>query len=392
MSSRLAPAAAFGALGLCILLLFILSSSVSLAQSAPTIEEYGFSRNVTAIDAMAIDPAGNVWLVDSARSTLYRFNVSSMTFDERPVPFLVSSHYTGMSVDATGIVWLADKPGNRVLGYDSVKNQFYKFDFPSELQLEPAAVIRYGDDLWVGMNMELGKVNIERGDLTDYYVYSHKAELSDIKMDGARNVWFVEYNAGKVGGYIYARDDTMEVAIPTNESYPTSLAVDSQKRLWFIESGPNKLGMYDTTNGAFREFNAPALDGQPSSLNRVAVDADDNVWLTDTARGRIIKYYPTKNVSVPIYLNNDKSYPTLIGIDDSGNVWVVESGAKKLAKLHADPLYGLTGTPTPTSTATPVPTSTATATATEKPTPGFEPVTTIIALIAVLCLASKLKL
>jgi sugar lactone lactonase YvrE len=168
--------------------------------------------------------------------------------------------------------------------------------------------------------------------------------------------------------------------------------IDSLKRLWFVESQPNKLGMFDTSSNGFMEYGAPTLDGLKSSLNRIAVDGNDNVWLTDTANGRLIKYYPTKNVSVPIYVGSKKSYPTLLSIDDNDNLWVVESGEKKLAKVHADPLYGLSGAATPTVTSAPTAAAgNQTATATAKPSPGFGLIAGVSALLIALCLAQRKK-
>jgi len=390
MLSRLVPAAAIGALAL---LIFISFSSVSFAASAPTVQEYDLSPNVTTIDAMALDQAGNVWMVDTGAAMLYKFNVTSIAFEEHALPSVSGSRYTGMSVDGTGIVWMADKGANRILGYDEKNNKYFRYDFPQNLQLEPAAVLRSDHYLWVAMTMEIGRLDITDPTvpLTDYYVYSHVADLSDLKMDGAGNVWFVEYNAGKVGGYYSLRDDSAEYAIPTSNSYPTCLDIDSQKRLWFVESQPDKLGMFDTASNSFREFPAPAIDGLPSTLNRIAVDGDDNVWLTDTANGRLIKYYPAKNVSVPVYVGDKKSYPTFLSIDNDGNIWVVESGAKKLAKVNVDSLYGLSGTATPTVTPKPTAASNQTATATAKPSPGFELVAGISALFVALCLAQRKK-
>ena len=391
MQFRLVPAAAIGALALFILISF---SSVSIAANAPTVQEYDLSPNVSVIDAMAIDHSGNVWMVDTAASTLYKFNVTSIAFEEHALPSISGSHYTGISVDDTGVVWMADKGGNRILGYGEKDNKYYRYDFPQNLQLEPAAVLRSDHYLWIPMSMELGRLDITDPNvpLTDYYVYSHVADLSDVKMDGAGNMWFVEYNAGKVGNLLNGHDETIEYTIPTSNSYPTCMDIDSQKRVWFVESQPNKLGMFDAATNSFREFPAPVIDGLQSTLNRIAVDGDDNVWLSDTANGRLIKYYPAKNVSVPVYVGDNKSYPTFMSIDSDGIIWVVESGTKKLAKVNADSLYGISGTVTPTVTPTPTAAaSNQTATATAKPSPGFEMIAGISALLVALCLAQRKK-
>jgi hypothetical protein len=136
--------------------------------------------------------------------------------------------------------------------------------------------------------------------------------------------------------------------------------------------------MFDTNLNTFKEVELPLLGGVQVYGKRLAVDSDDNVWLTDTANGRVIKYYTAKGVFVPISLNGTKSYPTLIEADGN-TIWAVESGASSLAKIRADPLYGLDATPTPTPTPSPTPS----ATPTPKPTPGFEIVAALGAIYAV---------
>ena len=408
MSYYPVPVAAIGVLALFILVSF---SPVALAQNAPSVQEYGLSPNLTTVDAMALDGSGNVWLVSTSTSTLGMFNVTSQAYEEHYLPMsliLSNSQFTGLSADNNGYVWIADKTGNRILGYNGASNQFFSYSLPQDLQLQPTSVIRSGDYLWIGMNMEIGRLDITdpKVPLTDYYVDSYRSGISDIKMDGAGNIWFVEYNTGKVGSYYAARDDTQEYAIPESNSYPTGLALDSQKRLWYVESGLNKIGMFDTASQSFAEYPPFAPEGKNSTLRMIAVDHDDNVWLTDTANGRLIKYYPTMNVSVPVNIGTTKSYPTLLAIDSDNNIWVVESGAQKLVKVHVDSMYMGQTTPTPTPvqtsaapgqstpTATTVHTSTIpgqSVTATAKPSPGFALPLAIFALLAACCVILRRK-
>jgi virginiamycin B lyase len=174
-------------------------------------------------------------------------------------------------------------------------------------------------------------------------------------------------------------DDMVHIfPIPTADSKPTCLDIDSQGRLWFIESATNKLGMFDTNRNSFREFDMPQLDGAQVNAKRVAVDADDNVWITDTAHDRVVKYYTSKDAFVPISMNGSKYYPTFIDADGN-TIWVVQSGAGSVAKIRADPLYGLVATPTPTAKPTEAPSASPTA----KPTPGFELIGAILAMVIV---------
>jgi streptogramin lyase len=353
---------------------------VATAQGTPSVEEYKLP-NGTAVDAMCVDSRGNVWLARSSPATLYRVDPAAGTYDAYKMSLEGDTLFRGMSAEGSSYIWIADEGGQRIVGYDVGKDKFYNFTFP--LDLNPTDVIAQDNYLWVACNMELGRVNMDTNEMKDYYVDRYDASLADIAMDRMGNVWFVEYSAGKVGGYSRMDDRVHIFPIPTADSKPTCLGIDSQGRLWFLESASNKLGMFDTSLNTFKEIDLPKLDESQVYAKRLAVDSDDNVWLTDTANGRVIKYYTAEGVFVSISLNGTKNYPTLIEADGN-TIWAVESGTSSLAKIRADPLYGLDATPTPTATPSPTPS----ATPTPKPTPGFEIVAAMGAMYAV---ASKLK-
>lgn len=363
------------AMSLAALALLILAiMPAASAQAAPSIEEYGLP-NGTIVDAMCVDSQGYVWLAQSSPAYLYRLDPASGTFSRHGVPATPNTMFTGMSAVGSAYVWMADQGGQRIIGYDVAKDKFYNFTFP--LKLNPSDVIVQDRYMWVACNMELGRIDMETNDLKDYYADRYDASLADLAMDRQGNVWFVEYASGKVGGY-YRMDDRVRIyPIPSADSRPTCLDVDSEGRLWFIESGTNVLGRFDPGLESFEEVGLPVLDGVQLYAKRLAVDADDNVWITDTANGRVVKYYAAKGAFAAVRLNGSRYYPTFIEADGN-SIWVVESGATSLAKIRADPLYGLDATPTPTPTVEP--TMAPDATPTPTPTPGFELAAALMAL------------
>ncbi len=359
---------------LAVLALLAVIGESAMAQGTPAIDEFKLPEGTT-VDAMCLDTNGNVWLAQSSPAMLYRFEPSAGTFQGHAIPAGKDALIKGISAEGSDYIWIADQAGQKIYGYGINENKFYTFTLP--IKLNPAAVIARDQYLWLACNMELGRLDIDTNFLKDYYVDTYTADLAGLAMDRTGNVWFVEYSSGKVGGY-YRLDDQIQIfPIPTEGSAPTCLDIDPQGRLWFIESGPNKLGMFDTGMSSFKEFAMPALDGKQVAPKRVAVDGDGNVWLTDTPNGRGIKFYPAKDAFVPISQNGSKVYPTFI-VADGNTIWVAESGAGALARIRADPLYGLTATPTPTPT--PVPSATPTA----KPTPGFGILAALGALAIVL--------
>jgi virginiamycin B lyase len=350
---------------------------VAMAQNAPTIDEYSLPDGAT-IDAMCVDSRGSVWLAQSYPAMLYRIDPATGALEKHEVPTNADTMFKGMSAEGSEYIWMADQGGQQIIAYDVGKDKFYNFTFP--IKLDPADVIAQDNYLWVACNMELGRIDIDSNELKDYYVDKYDAALNDLVMDRVGNVWFVEYSSGKVGGYSRMDDMVHIFPIPTADSKPTCLDIDSRGRLWFIESAANKLGMFDTNRNSFREFDMPQLDGAQVNAKRVAVDADDNVWITDTAHDRVVKYYTSKDAFVPISMNGSKYYPTFIDADGN-TIWVVQSGAGSVAKIRADPLYGLAATPTPTANPTEAPS----ASPTTKPTPGFE----IVAVLGALYIVAK---
>lgn len=368
----------FSAIAMLAILIMLLPQAA--AQNTLSIEDHGLPNGSTSIDAMAIDSSGNVWLAQSSPAILYQYDALSGAFVKHPIPTDYDVTIMGMSAEDGKYIWMAAQPTDQtksdlIIGYDIGLNKFYNFTLP--LKLDPTDVIAAEPYLWVGCNMELGRINIDTNFMDDYYVDKYDAGISDIATDRLGNVWFVEYASDKVGGYYKTNDALQLFPIPTAGAKATYLAVDSRSKLWFIESGPNKLGMFDTNQNSFNEIDMPVLDGLQAYPKRIAVDDDDNIWLTDLANNRLIKYYPPKNVFVPIALNGSKLYPNLIGVDN-GNVWFVESGPNTLVKLHADSLYGLNPTPTPTATPTKAPNSTSSPT--PKPSPGFEMLAALVIL------------
>ena len=378
--------------GLALCLLVVLPQAA--AQSATSINEYPLPNGATSIDAMAIDSSGNIWMAQSSPAVLYEYVVSENLFKSHPIPTNTQAMIRGMSVYGNSYVWMADGGADQIIGYDIANNKFYNFTFPPPLQLDVSSVVSDGSNLWVGCNMELGQIGIYTDNLTDHYVDSYTADISDLAMDRQGNIWFVEANSGMVGGYYVGADKPLLFPIPTSASEPTFCALDSQGRLWFIESAVNQLGMFDTNLKTFKEIPMPVIDGKQVVAKQLAVDSDDNVWISDLANDRLIKYYPLKNVFVPVYLNGSKVYPNLIE-NDNDQIWFIESGKAALAEIQTDSLFGLTPTATPkpaaSTNATAVPTGTATPTAkpTPKPSPGFGIGAGLVALAALLVIAKK---
>lgn len=342
------------------------------------VQEYSLPSNATDIGAMAIDGAGNVWLIQDSPPRLYKLVLANGTFSNYTLKGFENAGFAGMSVDDGGAVWFADQKGNRFGAYTESDNHTALFDFPGPMA--PSSVICRGNVVWLGCKEEVGELDLRTGEFLDHFVYNMDSYLNDIHFDRMNNVWFVENRMNKVGAYYRMYDKTIEFAIPTNDSYPAGLALDNEGRLWFVESGPNRLGMFHTEIFNFSEYDAPALDGKQAVFSGVAA-VNGSVWLTDMRNSRVLKFYPGDHRFAAAQLAEGAA-PTFIEADANGSLWVYEAGSKKLAKIEIKEGFGQ-ATPTPAPTTTVQPTTTPPPQPTR--TPGFVVLTVLFALLLAAC-------
>ncbi|WP_424358687.1 virginiamycin B lyase family protein [Methanocella sp. MCL-LM] len=361
-----------------------LFSAAACADQTYSVTEYPLPADSTGASAMAIDSSGDVWLIQDSPAAIYRLSRDNGSFSRYVLEGFDNAGFAGMSVDAEGNAWFADLKGNRVGAYTPSTNHTSTFSFPGPMA--PSSVIREGNTLWIGCKEEVGELNLVTDEFSDHFVYKMDSYLYDIEIDRLGNVWFVENRANKVGTYYRAYDTNPEFDIPTPDAYPTCLSIDGKGRLWFIESGPNKLGMFDTDLFSFAEYNMTPVDGKMPVFSDV-VTIGDSVWVTDSANGRVLKFYPDEGRFSAAELGNG-TVPTLLEADSEGVLWTYEASSKKLASLEILEGFGVaTPTPAPTPTSTPLPTSTPTGT--PAPAPGFEFLIATFSLLAVIFIKSR---
>lgn len=352
-------------------------SATAAADQTYFITEYPLPADSTGATAMAIDSNGDVWLIQDSPPVIYRLSRDNGSFSNYIIKGFENAGFAGMSIDAEGNAWFADLKGNRVGAYSPSTNHTSTYNFPGPMA--PSSVIREGNTLWIGCKEEVGELDLATGEFYDHFVYKMDSYIYDIHIDRLRNVWFVENQANKVGTYYRMYDTNPEFDIPTPEAYPTCMSIDSKGRLWFVESGPNKLGMFDTDLFSFSEYNVTPVDGKSPVLSYVAT-INDSVWVTDSANGRVLRFYSDEGRFAAAELGKG-TVPGMLEADCNGILWTYEAGSKKLASVEILEGFGVpTPTPTPAPTATPE--QTPTPTATPAPAPGFEVLIATISLLA----------
>jgi streptogramin lyase len=223
-------------------------------------------------------------------------------------------------------------------------------EFPLASGTDPYAITTGLDgNLWF---TEYGTGKIGRitpsGTVTEFPLASATSEPSGIATNTVgRKVWFTESAANKIGS-ISTRSPyaVQEYTLPTANSFPTDIVAGPDGNLWFTEFNTGKIGRI-TTAGSITEFPVPTTN---SGLYGIGVGPDGSVWFTeDNANqiGRILVLSPYTVTEFPI--PSSSSYPTDIVGGTDGNLWFTEEGLPgRVGRILAASPNTITEFPTPT--------------------------------------------
>jgi sugar lactone lactonase YvrE len=189
-------------------------------------------------------------------------------------------------------------------------------------------------------------------------------------LDGV--VYFPKSYAAATGGLIYEQPPEEPVQGPEGQviigkpggargqfSAPAGLAVDREGNLYVADSGNHRIQKFDGDGHFLGTFgSAGGNEGQFNEPWGVAVDGEGNIYVADSWNHRIQKFDSNfqflkawgqafvevgKRQPEPLELFGPRS----IAIDADGNVWVTDTGNKRVLKFDSDgnflAQYGVAG-------------------------------------------------
>ena len=110
--------------------------------------------------------------------------------------------------------------------------------------------------------------------------------------------------------------------------------------IWFIDPLNKNLGHYNPATSSTQLFKIP-VEGVPSGL---AIDpSSTNVWVSLATANEVLRFnIGEKTFSTPIKLPSQNATPLGIIADQSGQIWISESGTGKLANIDPTKNYKVT--------------------------------------------------
>ncbi|MDQ6666698.1 MAG: hypothetical protein M3Y53_00555, partial [Thermoproteota archaeon] len=173
--------------------------------------------------------------------------------------------------------------------------------------------------------------------IKEYKMPENNAQPLFILYDKTRNlIWTGDsnINSGRIFDFNLNTTKYTDHKI-TGTTLITSMALDpSSNDIWFIDPINKDLGLYKPPTNTTQLTKIP-VQGVPSGI---AVDSNStNVWISLASTSEILRFnIQSKSFSTPIKLPSMNAAPLGIIIDQSGQIWIAESGIGKLANI--DPM------------------------------------------------------
>jgi copper transport protein len=206
---------------------------------------------------------------------------------------------------------------------------------PWDLQVEATPAAANSPDIVTEYNLFVKpKLSDFSFNVKEYKMPSNNAQPLFPLYDKSRNVdWTGDssINSGRIWEFSLTNHTYTEHKI-AGANIITLMAFDPMNNdIWFIDPLNKNLGHYNPATGTTQLFKIPV----ESVLSGIAIDpSSTNIWVSLATGNEVLRFnILEKTFSTPIKLPSQNATPLGIIADQSGQIWVAESGTGKLANI-----------------------------------------------------------
>lgn len=212
------------------------------------VEVKGGAEPFGDLSDVAVDTTGRVYVLDVGRGHLSVFDTEGNYLQDVAAPTTYIGHSRGLFVDPQNYIWLANTSANRVVALDLAGNVLIDFSVAPELAAQPVDVAVTSD----------GSIYV-----TDVIL----DQLIRFGLDGQpRQSWTIPHSTSLDGAH---------------------LAVDGVGGLYLTLPEESRVLHLGPNGEAITQWHLSRPDGQKMKPVGVAVAADGQVWVVDSAGGNI---------------------------------------------------------------------------------------------------------
>ena len=237
---------------------------------------------------------GNVWVWQYRGHWFSKLDPKTGQFTEYAIPNVDQASNHAVVIAPDNNIWFSEQATDTLGKMDPVTRKITRYTEKSR-GTRHTIVIDSKGMVW-STGSPLSRFDPETETYTDF---PEVPSAYGIALDKDENVWFSEFTKdGKIGKVDAKTGKITKYAQPTPDSWPRRLKIDAQGNVWFCEYEGGKIGRFDPKTETFKEFPLPG--GRPSPY---ALEIDKNtghLWISslemdtvtemDPATGKLITY------------------------------------------------------------------------------------------------------
>ena len=261
-------------------------------------------------DGITIDASGNIYVADTNNHRVQKFDSSGAYLSQFGSEGTGDGQFRfpeGIALDASGNIYVTDRNNNRVQKFDS-----------SGVYLSQFGSGGSGD----------GQFNNLRG----------------ITLDASGNIYVTDRYNDRVQKFdssgAYLSQFGISGAGHGQFDYPDGITIDTSGNIYVADSDNNRVQKFDSSGAYLSQFGSYGSgDGQFDYPTGITLDASGNIYVADTENDRLQKFD-----SSGAYLSQFGSYgsgdgqfdyPFGIALDASGNIYVADSDNNRVQKFDS---------------------------------------------------------
>jgi virginiamycin B lyase len=234
--------------------------------------------------SVVVGPDGMIWFSEQATDTIGKMDPATHQISRYKEPSRGTKHT--LVVDSKGTVWGTGEPLTR---FDPETNTFHDY---SEVSTAYGLALDKDENVWFSefsRNGQIGKIDAKTGKVTKYQQPTPESWPRRLKIDEQGNVWFCEYEAGKIGRFDPKSETFKEYPLPGGRPTPYALVVDKNTgHIWFSSMEMDTISELDPTTGKITLY--PFLFPE-NGMRDFFQDADGRIWWGSQANNRVGYFY-----------------------------------------------------------------------------------------------------
>src|SRR3990172_7477269 len=242
-----------------------------------------------------------------------------------PTPY---SHPFGIVVDSKDKIWFTAQGTNKIVKFDPVNQTFKEYQIPSTAAL-PKSDWKYSPtnktppkevyDVSLGSP---GAIIIDKNDKL-WFVEQIGNKIGSFEPATEK---FVEWNSGKIGKLDFKIKKVVEYDLKSN-SHPAGIAVDAEDNIWISDVAMNEIGMFNPKTKTYKVFPIATPLSRPG---RILIDSSKNIWFPQLHSHKVTMLVPSTGMMSEAVLPGYNSVPQSIIFDKKGRLWYIDDMMNKI--------------------------------------------------------------